>query len=101
MAYGLSFSDDFFQTEADCDLLPKDMTDRLPTSVYQALLAMSNKNWDAMARELFHCVGDALDIDTVIARILQTDTCGRLSSPVDVWIDENGYWTIDVFEDIK
>jgi hypothetical protein len=35
----------------------------------------------------------------VLERIKETDTCGDLRSPVDVWIDDEGWWTLDIYEE--
>jgi hypothetical protein len=39
-----------------------------------------------------------VQIYTVMDKIRETNTCGSLSSPVDVWIDEEGYFTVDVYD---
>ena len=96
MAYGLSFSAEFYQLAGDEELLPADMEGIEPVSVWQALLAMSERDWETMSREVFGHKG--IDVETVMDKIRQTDTCSDLSSPVTVWIDDEGYWTVDVFE---
>jgi hypothetical protein len=32
-------------------------------------------------------------------KIKETDTVGTLTPPVDVWIDEQGYYTVDVYDE--
>ena len=59
---------------------------------------MPAREWNRMCREVFGCHPDYVDLDTVLSRILETDTVGTLSSPIDVWIDDDGYFTVDVHE---
>ena len=98
MSFALSFSERFYITE-DCDsLTPEDFKDnkRLPTTVYQAILAMKETVYVEMCLEVFGCVD--VDCDVIMDKIRETDTCSDLSSPVCVWIDEEGYFTIDVYD---
>ena len=96
MAFGLSFADDFFQQEGDEQVEPETIT--RPTSVYQALAAKPEDWWNELASEVFDTDGGILDIETVIEKIKETDTCGDMSSPVDVWIDDEGWFTVDVYD---
>ena len=103
MAFGLSFSADFFQREGDDDLTPENIKSHIgngqPTSVYQALLLKTTEEWDEIARDVFGFDdGEDLDCDMVLAKIQETDICGDTGSPVDVWIDEEGLYTVDVFD---
>lgn len=91
MSYSLSFSPEFFDSE---DAPSKDR----PFTVRQALEAMPEDRWAEMAREVFNCDPQFVDVDTVMQKITETDTCGTLSSPVDVWIDPEGYFTVDVYD---
>ena len=86
MSYSLSsFSDDFFYGLTT-------FSDR-PTSVEQALISMEDEAWEAMIEDL-----DLYDgINEVIERIKETDTCVGLYSPVEVWIDPDGFYTILVY----
>lgn len=103
MSYSLSFSPEFFYAEGE----PYDRADLAlnaegePYSVYSAICLMSEKrklDWNRMAREVFGCKGEHLTAEAVLEKIQETDTCGTLSSPVDVWIDSEGYYTVDVHE---
>jgi len=91
MSYSLSFSPEFYDSEDDYS------ADR-PFTVRQALEAMPDDRWAELAREVFGCEPEFLDTDTVMQKIAETDTCGTLSSPVDVWIDPEGYFTVDVYD---
>ncbi len=103
MSYELSFSPEFFLAEGE----PHDRSDLAlnaddkPYSVYSALCLMKQKDkraWSRMASEVFHCPGHILTPETVLDKIHETNTCGTLSVPVDVWIDPEGYHTVEVYE---
>jgi hypothetical protein len=103
MAFSLSFAPDFFKREGDDDLTPENIESNIgkgPTSCYQALLLKTEDQWNEIAREVFGLDnGDDLDCDTVIDKIRETNTCGDMGSPVDVWIDDEGYFTLDVYDE--
>lgn len=95
MTYGLSFTPEFF-CDGDPDAIePHDR----PTSVYQAILSMGKDMWEQMARDVFGVDPDRLDPWTVIERVEQTDTCSNLDSPVRVWIDEDGFYDLLVYDE--
>src|SRR5437870_3804639 len=83
MAYALSFSPEFFW--GDGSIAPDEMprSDR-PTCVYQAILSLTDDQWAALARDVFHCPPDNLDPETVLMKIQETDSCRNLDSPVEV-----------------
>ena len=97
MAFELSFSPEFFigphDMDGSVDLSPSNET---PSSVYQAIHAMSEDSFAEMARDVFGCEPEFVDAEMVLQKIHETDTCGDLRSPVDVWIDEDGYYRLDV-----
>ena len=95
MAYSLSFSGEFFVGPHDCEGVEDDSP---PTSVLQALRAMSKAAWAEMAQEVFGVSGEYLDLDTVMSKIRETDTCSTLSSPVSVWIDAEGWYQVAVHD---
>ena len=93
MAFDLSFAAEFFIGPYDFDTAPNDP----PTSVYQALQAMSAELWAEMCEEVFPGIDpDFIDCNTVMDKIRETDTCTDLRSPVEVWIDREGYFTVEV-----
>ena len=96
MTYALSFSPDFYRDEAD-DGVARTPTKR-PTSVAQALLNLSDKTWSRLAREVFHCKPKFLDIEAVLQKVEETNTCMNLDSPVEVTIDLNGDFTVLVYD---
>lgn len=94
MAYSLSFTPEFFVGPYDLDGIEFDK-DR-PTSVYQALVVMDSEDYLEMSEEVFGV--EDIDIETVMSKIEETDTCRNLDSPVEVYIDEEGYYSIYVYD---
>lgn len=94
MAYSLSFTPEFFVGPYDLDGIEFDK-DR-PTSVYQALVVMDTEDYLEMSEEVFGV--EDIDIETVMSKIEETDTCRNLDSPVEVYIDEEGYYSIYVYD---
>ncbi len=100
MAYELSFSPEFFFAEGE----PYDTNEPAlnsrgqPVSVWTAIGDISRSLWAAMAEEIFECEPDHLTPETVLEKIQETNTCSNLNSPVRVWIDPEGYYTVDVYD---
>jgi len=92
MPYELSFSPDFFGDAYNAK------KKRRPTNVADALASMPEAEWNEMAKDVFGVPGRMLTIDTVMDKIIETNTCSNLDSPVSVWIDDEGYYTILVYE---
>lgn len=98
MAFDLSFSPEFFQLPGELyDGAEYPHGDR-PYSVLGALRAMDDVEFEEMARHYFMVEPDFLTVEMVLERIERTNTCTNLSSPVVVWIDDEGLYTIRVFE---
>ena len=96
MTYALSFSPDFLRDEADDGVARA--SKKRPTSVAQALANLSGKTWSRLAREIFRCEPKFLDIEAVLQKIEETNTCMNLDSPVEVTIDSNGDFTVLVYD---
>lgn len=94
MPYALSFTEEFF-CEGDPDAV--EASDR-PTSVYQAIRSLSDETWEQIARDVFGVEADRLDPLTVLDRVRETNTCSNLDSPVRVWIDEEGWYDLLIFD---
>ena len=94
MAYSLSFTPEFFVGPYDLDGIEFDK-DR-PTSVYQALVVMDTEDYLEMSEEVFGV--EDIDIEIVMSKIEETDLCRNLDSPVEVYIDEEGYYSIYVYD---
>jgi len=97
MAFSLSFSPEFYVGPYDLEA-GVDFDAERPTSVFQALQAMDDETWAELAREVFGCEPGRLEVDTVIDKIRETDTCRDLRSPVEVYIDPEGYHSILVHD---
>ena len=97
MTYALSFSPDFLRDEADNGSVAH-MPKKRPTSVAQALANLSGKTWSRLAREIFRCEPKYLNIETVLQKVAETNTCLNLDSPVEVTIDPNGDFTVLVYD---
>ena len=96
MTYALSFSPDFLRDESD-DRLARTPNKR-PTSVAQALATLSDKTWSRLAREIFHCEAEYLNIEAVLRLVEETNTCLNLDTPVEVAIDANADFTVLVYD---
>lgn len=96
MAFDLSFSPEFFIGPHDLDGVEFDK--ERPTSVYQAIQAMDDERFAEMAREVFDCEPDFVDIEMVLTKIQETNTCRDLRSPVEVYIDPEGYFSVEVHD---
>ena len=97
MAYDLEFSPEFFA-------LPGELYDGseyphgdTPYSVLGALRSMSDDQWESLAIEVFECPPEYLTVETVMDQIIETNTCANLHSPVEVYIDVEGYHTVEVY----
>lgn len=100
MAYSLSFSPEFFSTPDDRsfeEMSNADLEENPPTSVREALRAMPDEEWDEMVTDLGFRL-DVCEIDDIIRVIEETNTCSNLNVPVEVWIDQEGFYQILVYE---
>lgn len=94
MAYSLSFSEAFYVDDDFDDITPSER----PTSVYQAILSIQEEEWKQIAHDVFGADPEHLDPIAVLDKIRETDTCSNLDSPVEVWIDEEGWHRLEVYE---
>jgi len=94
MSHALSFAEQFHYPED----LEQVKTSERPTSVYQAVLSLSQDNLTEVAREVFHVHPQHLNAEMIMKKIRQTDTCATLSPPVAVWIDEEGDFLVQVYD---
>ena len=97
MAYALSFSSEFLRDDAD-DGLAVRTPKKWPNSVAQAIASLSEKTWSRLAREIFRCEPRYLDIETVLQKVEETNTCLNLDSPVEVAIDPDSEFTVLVYD---
>ena len=106
MAYELRFSPEFFLAEGE----PYDRSDLAlddkghPLSVWSAIQKQQDEDpewWANMAREIFDLpLRDAglLMVEGVLDKIRETNTCRNLDSPVEVYIDPEGHYTVRVWD---
>jgi hypothetical protein len=103
-AYSHSFSPEFYG-----DIYSWTSEGPRPTNVADAISAWwetDKKSFVEMVKELFphwaeyaeEYLSESL-VSEIMDKILETDTVGTLKPPVDVWIDPDGYFTIDVWDE--
>lgn len=97
MSYGLSFGPDFIWNDMHDIVLGRDPKKR-PTSVEQAVWQLTNETWTRLAHDVFHCEPEHLNIETVLQKIEETNTCLNLDPPIAICIDRNGDFTILVWD---
>lgn len=103
MAYELSFSDEFFMGDGSVDLYEIAPAAR-PDSVLQAIISLPRKVQLQIAKDVFDSPDPEFYVDSesfpfdVLDRIQETNTCTNLDSPVEVWIDQDGFYTVRVYQ---
>lgn len=90
MPYDLSFSHEFYYSEDP-------LTTHKPYSVEMAIHAMSTADHTQLALALA-LEPKYLTTDQIMEMIRTTNTCTDLTSPVEVWIDADGFHTVKVHE---
>lgn len=99
MAYSLSFSPEFFLQEGEPYDGGPEPSER-PTSVWHAIESMrllDPKRWAELASEHFKVPAEYLTQETVLEAVQATDTCSNLGTPVEVWIDPEGYYRLEIY----
>ena len=91
MSYALSFAPEFIWGKVPVEKMKP--SDR-PTSVYQAILSLTDEQWASLARDLFGIEPNDLDVEMVIQRVTETNACRSLDAPVEVWIDQDGFFSV-------
>jgi hypothetical protein len=66
--------------------------------LYQAIVSIEKETWRNLARHVFGVAPDRLTADAVLKKAVETNTCDSPVSPVEVWIDPEGYYTVLVHE---
>ena len=101
MSYSLSFAEEFF---ADETFPYETQPSTRPTTVYQAIISLPKADQLAIAREVMksphpvlYVLSEAFACD-VLERVRETDTCAGLSSPVEVYIDSEGWYSVLVYD---
>jgi len=101
MSYSLTFAEEFFADETfPYDTQPSDR----PTTVYQAIISLPKAEQLAIAREVMKSPHPVLYVQSesfacdVLERVRETDTCADLTSPVEVYIDAEGWYSVLVYD---
>jgi hypothetical protein len=98
VAYPLSFSSEFFFSTKPQLGTDRDTPCDRPTTVEQALQNLSEKTWEKLARTVFHCEPQFLDIDTVVRMVVESNTCRNFDPPVEVYIDPEREFSVLVYD---
>ena len=110
MSYGLSFSEEFFIGPYDLNMVYDPVSGEIesvdddgetvvtdePTSLYQAISVMSVEDWESFLSD----VGlgtETTDVSLAISMAREVNTCSNINSPVEVWLDSEGYHTVKVY----
>jgi len=100
MRYELSFSQGFFTDET----FPYETKlSEHATTVYQAIVSLPKEDKLAIAKILHsdnpevYIQTESFDCD-VLDKVMETNTCAQLSSPVDVYIDTEGFYSVLVYD---
>lgn len=93
-----SFAPDFFFSGEDGEPYDGLGDTERPSSVWAAIHAMPADEWRALARDVFGREPDSLLPEDVLNKVLETDTCESLSSPVPVRIDPDGAYMLRVYD---
>ncbi len=98
--YDLDFDPEFFLAEGEpCDRSNNAVNaDGNPISVWSAIAMMAEDDWKNLAEIEFGIDPDLLSPETVFDMIKETNTCSNLNSPIEVWIDPNGSFTLKVYD---
>jgi hypothetical protein len=62
--------------------------------LYQAIVSIEQETWRDLARHVFGVAPDDLTADAVFQAAVDTDICDNPVSPVEVWLDPDGYYTV-------
>lgn len=93
VAYGLSFSPEFYQ---DGERPPASLA--RPYKIADAIMGLSQDTWNELAERVFGVDPSQLDLSMVLAKIEETNTCRNLDSPVEVYIDPEGEFSVHVYD---
>jgi hypothetical protein len=100
----LSFSEEFFTGSGDVDVYDIAPSDA-PTSVLQAIISLDRETQIDIARDVLgsDCPGLYVDSESfpfdVLDKIRETDACDDCTPPVRVYVDEEGFYSVDVHEE--
>jgi hypothetical protein len=61
-------------------------------------VSIEKETWRDLARQVLGVAPDRLTADAVLRKAVEADTCDNPVSPVEVWIDLDGYYTVLVHD---
>ncbi|KLU61770.1 hypothetical protein CEB3_c19490 [Peptococcaceae bacterium CEB3] len=97
MSYSLK---DNFSLEFWGNLYNPEITD-MPQTVVDAVASMKQFNperWENMARDIFGTSPERLTVEMVLEKIEETNTASSIGAPVGIWIDPDGFFTVDIWD---
>jgi hypothetical protein len=101
MAYSLNFAEDFY---CDCDPYEvQPAKNGKPKSVLQAIVSLDRAMQVEIAKEVMGSSNPEQYVDSegfafdVLDKVRETNTCSDLGTPIPVWIDDEGWYTVDVY----
>lgn len=105
MSYELSFSPEFFYAEGE----PYDRSDLAlnsagkPISVYSAICMMPDDEWIELCKKHGANASDeilrGIGRETAMDWVYEANTCSNLTVPVRVWLDDDGDFTVEVWDE--
>lgn len=100
--YSLSFTEDFFFGHTDYYEIE---SSEYPTNVLQAIISLPRETQIAIARDVLGALTPEFCIDNddsfpldVLEKIRETNLCDGYESPITVYIDEEQYYSVTVYE---
>lgn len=102
MSFALDFTEDFFTGTESLEDIP---ISKSPTNVLQGIISWYHddpETFKEMVQEVLDTkmpdyLPETLPFD-LLDKIREVNTCTSLTSPVSVWIDSEGYHTIEVYD---
>ncbi|MCG3132746.1 MAG: hypothetical protein FLDDKLPJ_03612 [Phycisphaerae bacterium] len=93
MTYAHSFSPDFYGDSEN-----PQRSDR-PTCIVDALASLPEDRWSELIRDVFPGRrSEHVALDEVLERVIETNTVSNLDVPVEVWIDNDGFHRVRVYD---
>ncbi len=102
MGYELSFTEEFFSGDGSVDLYEIQPSDR-PTSILQAIISLPRETQVKIAFNVLESTVPELYVDResfafdVLDKARETNYCANLDTPVRVYIDADGFYSVNVY----
>jgi len=62
-------------------------------------MSLSDENRRTIAQDVLGGRVSFLSDDRIYQQVIETDTCTNLTTPVEVWIDRDGFYTLLVYDE--